>query len=276
MTAGPLTERTLTHGEYVTSYLETGSGPTILLIHGSGPGVSARANWAGLLDSGIADEYRLVAPDVVGFGATKVGEDVVLDHARRVQHLIDFMSALDIDRFHVIGNSMGGALALALASRLPGHVTKMILMGTVGVSFELTENLDRVWGYDPSRAAMGELLRLFAFDDSIVTDELIELRYQSSVAGDVQERYSRAFAAPRQRHVDEMALTEDELRAISTPTLLVHGRNDRIIPLEATSLQLVSLLPRADLLVLGRCGHWTQIERADAFRRTVREFFAAT
>jgi pimeloyl-ACP methyl ester carboxylesterase len=150
----------------------------------------------------------------------------------------------------------------------------MVLMGSVGVQFPIGPGLEQVWGYTPSLANMAELVSLFAHDSGLMTDELVRLRYEASAAPGVQERYAEAFAAPRQRHADAMALTEGELRGIRTPTLLIHGAQDAIVPLEATSMRLVRLLPDADLVVLGRCGHWTQIERAPAFQRAVRDFFA--
>jgi pimeloyl-ACP methyl ester carboxylesterase len=271
--ADELVSARVQHGPFETHYLESGRGTPVLLVHGSGPGVSGRANWQGLMRSPVAADHRLLAPDVVGFGETRAGEDIELDHDTRVEHLLGFLDALGLDRVDVVGNSMGGALALALAHRYPQRVRRMVLMGTVGIDFPITDGLDRVWGYTPSRDSMAALMRLFAYDQSLVTDELIELRFRATEVGDVQQRYARAFAAPRQRHIEAMALTEDQLRGIETPTLLVHGRDDQIIPLEATSQRLVGILPAADLVVFGRCGHWTQIERAVDFQRQVAGFF---
>ncbi|MGH8891994.1 MAG: alpha/beta fold hydrolase [Actinomycetes bacterium] len=260
------------HGPFDTHYLEAGQGAPVLLIHGSGPGVSGRANWRGLMRSPLTRRHRLLAPDVVGFGESRAAENTELDHDIRARHLIGFLDALGLDQVDLVGNSMGGALALAIAHRNPERVRRMVLMGTVGIDFPLTASLDRVWGYTPSRDNMAALMRLFVHDQSLVTDELIELRFRATEVGDVQERYATAFAAPRQRHVRAMALSEDQLASIRNPTLLVHGRDDRVIPLEATSQRLVHILPVADLLVFSRCGHWTQVERAADFARHVEGF----
>jgi 2-hydroxymuconate-semialdehyde hydrolase len=259
------------HDGFTTAYHDVGDGPPVLLIHGSGPGVSAAANWRGILASPLARDHRLIAPDVAGFGQTRTDHE--LTHETRVRHLVGFLDTLELDRVDVVGNSMGGALALALAHRRPERVRRMVLMGTVGIAFPLPEGLDRVWGYEPSLGAMTELVALFAHDQDLLGPDLATLRYESSIAPGVHERYAAAFAAPRQRHVDAMALTEDQLRAITTPIRLLHGAEDRVIPLEATSLRLVRLLPDADLVVFGRCGHWTQIERADDFVHEVAGFF---
>lgn len=275
MTTDDLSSARVQHGEFDSHYLEAGSGSPVLLIHGSGPGVSGRANWQGLMRSPLRERYRLLAPDVVGFGATRARTGIELTHDTRVRHLVGFLDALGLDRVDVVGNSMGGGLALALAHRHPERVRRMVLMGTVGIGFPISHGLDRVWGYTPSVENMRELMRLFAYNHDLVTEELIRLRFEASAVPDVQERYAQAFAAPRQRHLDAMALSETELAQIDVPTLLVHGRDDRIIPLEATSLRLLEILPTADLVVFSRCGHWTQIERAQDFQRQVDGFFSA-
>ena len=272
MTAA-LVEQTLEHDGYSTAFLEHGSGPPVLLIHGSGPGVSGRANWQGTMTGALAQRFTMIAPDVVGFGNTRTPTDAVPDHEARVTHLLAFLDARGLERVDLVGNSMGGSLALAVAARRPDRVRRMVLMGSVGVDFTLTPGLDAVWGYTPSAANMRELMRLFAYDQGLITDQLVELRYEASAVPDVYERYASAFAAPRQRHVDSMALSPDQLRAIAVPTLLVHGREDLVVPVE-TSLSLVHLLPDADLKIYGRCGHWTQIERAADFQHDVAEFLS--
>jgi 2-hydroxymuconate-semialdehyde hydrolase len=118
---------------------------------------------------------------------------------------------------------------------------------------------------------MRQMLDIFAFDRSLVNDELAELRYRASTQPGVQEAYASMFPAPRQRWVDAMATDESRLAALRQPTLIVHGREDRIIPLES-SLRLLQIIPRARLHVFGQCGHWTQIEHAAEFNRLIADF----
>ena len=139
--------------------------------------------------------------------------------------------------------------------------------------FPITDGLDRVWGYEPSVEAMRDLLGVFAYDTSLMTDDLAHDRYDASVKDGADARFSAMFPAPRQRWVDAMALPEEEVRAITVPTLLFHGRDDRVIPLD-TSLRLLHLIEDAQLHVFGRCGHWTQIEHADEFNRILGDFVA--
>jgi pimeloyl-ACP methyl ester carboxylesterase len=141
------------------------------------------------------------------------------------------------------------------------------------VPFPITKGLDDVWGYEPSVETMRALLDVFAYDTSRMTDELARERYAASVANGADARFAAMFPAPRQRWVDAMALPDDELRSITVPTLLFHGRDDQVIPLD-TSLRLLHLIGPSQLHVFGQCGHWTQIEHADEFNRMVTAFIA--
>ena len=254
-----------------THYHERGSGPTVLFIHGSGPGVSAWANWRAILPV-AAQRVHVLAPDLVGFGSSARPEGMTYGKDAWVDHLLAFLAAKGVQRCSVVGNSLGGGLALALAARRPQLVERLVLMGSVGVPFALTEGLDAVWGYEPSPAAMHRLIAgYFAYDASIATDDLVRLRFEASVQPGFQESYARMFPAPRQRWVEALVTPPEELRTITSPTLLVHGRDDRVVPLE-TSLALLRLLPAADLHVFARCGHWVQIERSAAFSALVLAF----
>jgi pimeloyl-ACP methyl ester carboxylesterase len=253
-----------------TNYHRAGSGPTVVLVHGSGPGVSAWANWR-LTIPALAERFDVVAPDVVGFGFTDRPEGFHYGLDAWREHLLAFVDALGIDRFSIVGNSFGGGLAISMAVHAPERVERLVLMGACGVSFPITEGLDRVWGYEPSLENMRGLLDVFAFDRSLVTDDLARMRYAASVRPGFQESFSAMFPPPRQQGVDDLATPEDQIRGIRQPTLVVHGRDDRVIPLE-NAYRLLQLVDDSRLHVFGRCGHWTQIEHAEEFNRLVTDF----
>ncbi|HKS49814.1 MAG TPA: alpha/beta hydrolase [Amycolatopsis sp.] len=273
-TSPKLIESTVEHDGYRTHYLRAGSGPVIVLLHGSGPGVSGRANWALTMTSDLARQFTLIAPDIVGYGATGQQPEVGLSHDNRVEHIASFLRALDLAPVRLVGNSMGGGISLGIAARYPGLVARMVLMGSAGVSFPLTREVDQLYGYTPTEANMRAIFELMAFDSSRVTPELVRARYEATTAPEVADRWARMFPPPRQRHIDEAALPYTTLEKISTPTLLIHGAQDRVVPVRATSLQLVEVMPNADLVVLGRCGHWAQVERGEKFRGEVARFFS--
>lgn len=259
-------------GGIETNYHDVGSGAPVLLIHGSGPGVTAWANWRLVLPE-LAETCRAIAPDMVGFGYTERPADIQYSTDGWVDHAIGLLDALGIEKTDLIGNSFGGAIALALAIRHPQRVRRLVLMGSVGVPFEITPELDAVWGYEPSLVAMRGLLDIFAHDRSLVNDELAELRYQASIRPGFQESFSAMFPAPRQRWVDAMASAEADIRAIQHKTLVIHGRDDRVIPL-SNSITLNRWIDDSQLHVFGRCGHWVQIEHNREFNQLVSNFLA--
>jgi 2-hydroxymuconate-semialdehyde hydrolase len=132
-----------------------------------------------------------------------------------------------------------------------------------------------VWGYTPGVEQMRRVIGLFAHNRDLITDELVELRYQASLDPPVRDAWAAMFPEPRQRWVDDLALPGAELAAITAPVLLVHGRDDRVVPWRSSSAQLVDLLPDARLHVLSGCGHWTMIERTADFLAVVQPFLAA-
>ena len=259
-----------------TNYHDVGTGHPLLLIHGSGPGVSAWANWR-LVMPELSRQARVIAPDMVGFGFTdrldlaQPGQRYDMD--TWVRQAVGLLDALGIEKTDLVGNSFGGALALALTIRHPQRVRRLVLMGSVGVPFAITPGLDAVWGYEPSFENMRGIMDVFAWDRRLVNDELARLRYEASIQPGFQESFSAMFPAPRQRWVDAMTSPEQNIRALPHHTLVVHGREDQVIPL-STSQTLAAWIPRSQLHVFGQCGHWTQIEHNARFVRLVGDFLA--
>ena len=256
-----------------TNYHDSGgAGAPVLLIHGSGPGVSAWANWR-LVMPALAQQARVIAPDMVGFGYTERPQGFAYNMDAWVRQAVGLLDALGIERTDLVGNSFGGGLSLALAIAHPERVRRLVLMGSAGVSFPLTEGLDAVWGYTPSVENMRAIMDYFAFDQGLMSDDLARLRFEASIRPGFQESFAAMFPAPRQRWIEALASAEADIRALPHQALVIHGREDRVIPL-ATSLTLSSWIQRSQLHVYGQCGHWTQIEHAARFARLVGDFLA--
>jgi 2-hydroxymuconate-semialdehyde hydrolase len=263
---------TIDCGGLGTNVHDRGSGRPVVLIHGSGPGVSAWANWR-LVIPGLAKQFRVIAPDMAGFGYTDRPAGFAYNKAAWVAQVISMLDALGLEKADLVGNSFGGAIALATAIQHPARVGRLVLMGSVGLSFPITPALDAVWGYTPSIENMRGLLDIFAYDRSLVNDELAELRYRASIQPGFQESFAAMFPAPRQRWVDALASAEEAIRAIPHEALLIHGREDQVIP-PSVSLRLLQLIERAQLHMFGQCGHWTQIEHSARFTQLVAHFLA--
>lgn len=269
-TTRPELGRTIDTAGLRTNYLEAGEGRPVVFVHGSGPGVTAYANWRLTLPA-LAPHLRCIAPDMAGFGYSERPADADYGIDLWVRQVVGLLDALELPSASIVGNSFGGAIALRLAARHPERVERLVLMGSVGVPFPITEGLDAVWGYEPSPANMRRIMDYFAYSRELVNDELAEVRYRASIEPGFQESFSAMFPAPRQRWVDAMTTPDDEIAALPHATLLVHGRDDQVIPLQ-TSLRLFELIPNAQLHAFGQCGHWTQIERAAAFNELLIDF----
>jgi pimeloyl-ACP methyl ester carboxylesterase len=255
-----------------TNYLEAGKGDPVILIHGSGPGVTAYANWR-LVMPALAENFRVLAPDMVGFGYSERPANIEYGLQTWADQVVGLMDTLELRTADLVGNSFGGAIALRIASQHPDRVGKLVLMGSMGVPFPITEGLERVWGYEPSFENMRKVLDVFAYSRDLVNDELAEVRYRGSIQPGFQESFAAMFPAPRQRWVEAMCTPEDDIRRLSHRTLIVHGREDQVIPVQA-SLRLMELIDNADLSVYSHCGHWSMIERTEDFNRNVSEFFS--
>lgn len=259
-------------GSFNTNYHDIGEGEPIMFIHGSGPGVSAFANWRLCMPS-ISEKFRVIAPDMVGFGYSDRPENMVYSMDIWVQQTIDLMDALEIERINLVGNSFGGALALSLSIKYPERFNKIVLMGAAGVDFDLTYGLDKVWGYTPSIENMKELLDIFAYNRELVSDDLAKLRYEASVRPGFQESFSSMFPTPRQNGIDLLSSDENDIKNIKHDTLIVHGREDKVIPLQ-NSIKLNQLIKKSQLHIFGECGHWTQIEHNKRFNKLLLDFFS--
>jgi len=258
-------------GGIATNYHDLGEGAPVLFIHGSGPGVSAWANWRLNIPMLAGQGLRCLAPDMLGFGYTGAPADLKFSMQGWVAHLAGFTEAMGLKRFSIVGNSFGGALALAYAIRFPEQVEKLVLMGSVGIDFPLTDGLDLAWGHVPTIANMRRLLDVFAFNEGLVSDDLAEMRHRAAMRPGVMEAFSAMFPAPRQLGIRALASLEADIAGIAAPTLVIHGREDKVIPV-SNSQRLFDLIPNAELHLFRNCGHWTQIEKAPRFNALLADF----
>lgn len=254
-----------------TNYHDTGEGAPVLLVHGSGPGVTAWVNWR-LNVPELAKEFRVIAPDMFGFGYSD-SKGRIEDKQTWVDQIASLLDGLGIEKVSLVGNSFGGAIALAFMIAYPKRVERAVLMGPAGLNFPITQALDEVWGYEPSLEAMRSSLKFLAWDHSRLTEDLIQSRYEASVRPGAHDPYNATFGGTnRQANIAMLASREEDIAALPHETLILHGLSDQVIPLDST-LRLANLLTRADLHIFGECGHWVQIERMASFNRMVTEFF---
>lgn len=257
-----------------TNYLEAGEGnaDSVLLLHGAGPGVTSWANWRTNMPV-FAERFRVVAPDAPGFGHTerRPGQQYSMDFW--ATHTVGLMDELGIDKADIVGNSFGGALTLAMAARFPERIGRFVLMGSGGLNFVPSEAVQLTSAYQPSIDKMRVIMRdCFAYDPSIVTDELIVSRYETSNLPGHEQCYTEIFAQIKASNMQLLTTPEEQIAQIPHEALVIHGREDKMVPLSC-AVRFHELLANSELHVFGKCGHWTQIERQEAFDRMVIEFF---
>lgn len=251
---------------------EAGSGPAVFLLHGSGPGATGWSNFSQNIPA-LARDHRVIAVDMPGWGESDPVSWQDRDHSTA---LADLMDALEVDRAAaVVGNSMGGGTTLRFGYEHPERVERLVTMGsssggpTLMGPAGLTEGLKVLQkGYrKPSFETMRELVDIMTFDSTFATDELIQGRADMVLAH--PEHAQNFIEGTGKRPVVE--LDHARLRGITAPTLLFHGRDDRVVHFEH-SLRLTSLIPDSRLYLINGCGHWLQTEHAEEFTSQVLHF----
>lgn len=250
-----------------THYWEIGSGEPVVLIHGGGAGADAWGNWHHIMPRFAEEGFRTIALDMVGFGFTDTPdpEEFSYSNETRVQHLIGFIQALNLQRTHLVGNSMGGAAALGVALQRPELVNKLVLLGSAGRhrSRQETEmqGLQAILNYEYSREHMYRIVQSLTNDNFIVPDDLIEYRLKLTGRQGVMRAYQAIM-----KWVKENGLyyEDEQLRKIKHSTLIIHGKNDKVVPLQH-SWEFLHLLDNSALFVVPNCGHWVMLEYPDEF-----------
>lgn len=256
-------------------YNEAGEGQTIVLLHGSGPGATGWANFGPNIGV-LAEQFHVIALDLPGWGLSSPRPAAEYDHPEVVAQ---FCAQLGLDKAAVVGNSMGGMAALALAARHPHVVSHLVTMGTPsgGVTLfdaggGLTEGLKVLYrGYaDPTPESFEETVRIMTYSTpEDVIRPLAVTRAESARSN--QEHLDNWLNGSQAGPPLTYGATEQELMSITAPALLIHGRDDRVVPYEHT-LRLTRLIPNSRAYLINRCGHWAQLEHADEFNAIVASF----
>jgi pimeloyl-ACP methyl ester carboxylesterase len=274
VTADLSTGKFVQAGDYRVHYHEAGEGPAVIMLHGAGPGATAWANYRGNIET-FAQSRRTILLDMPGFGGSdsivSVDEAATTIRARVIR---DVMDELGIERASFVGNSYGGAVAMAIAVDYPERVERLILMAAAGTLKTITalqptegHRAMRIASKNPSEETMRPVIAAFMSDPSKLPDEEFQRRIEAAKKQPLRETPMGTSQAPWRDQ-------EPELHRIQAKTLIVWGREDRVNPLEI-GLLLLREIPDSRLYVVRDCGHWVQIEARDEFNRVALEFLAA-
>ena len=253
-------------------YQEMGNGYPLVCMHGAGPGASAESNFK--LNAGpFSEKFRVILYDMPQYGKS---DKVVLTQPRlkyNAQLLNGFMTKLGIEKAHIVGNSMGGQVALKFGLDFPSMLERVVVIGSGAVTSIFTptpvEGVKMIGRYykggGPSREKLRELLTTIVYDSSFLTEEIFEERYKASIDPEVVELFGK-----RQGELPRETLAAD-LGTLKAKLLVIWGMDDRFGALDV-GIQMTRIVPDAQMHIFARCGHWAQIEHAAAFNRLVLDF----
>ncbi len=245
-----------------------GNGRTVVFVHGSGPGASGYSNFK--LNAPVLAEagYRVIVPDLPGFGYSSkpTGIDYTTDFF--VTHLVGLLDAIGVERCALVGNSLGGGVAIRTALDHPERVDKLVLMAPGGI-----EELDTYMAM-PAMARMianftsgaldhgglRQILQNLVFDPAVVTDALVDERYAIA-----QTQPPDVLARMR---IPNM---EGELGSITCPVLAFWGMDDEMLPPGGGRKILKACRP-SRLIEVADCGHWVMVEHARMFNAACLDF----
>jgi 4,5:9,10-diseco-3-hydroxy-5,9,17-trioxoandrosta-1(10),2-diene-4-oate hydrolase len=260
-------------------YHRAGAGAPVVLLHGGGPGASAWSNFGRTLPV-FAERFDTLAVDQPGYGGSETGPITAQYFTHAADALLALLDKLDIERVDLVGNSLGGGTAARFALRHPGRAGKLLLMGPGGLGLNVfapdpTEGVKRLAAFGappgPTKEKLAAFLRTLVFDQSLITDELVEERFRAArepAALKAMREMGASFMDP-ERYED--GLLWREAHRLRNEVLLVWGREDRVNPLDG-ALVALKLIRKARLHVFGGCGHWAQLEKFDEFNELAISF----
>ena len=250
-------------------YHEAGTGKPLLFLHGSGPGASGYSNFKLNYPFFAERGYRVIVPDTLGYGYSSKPENVDYTLDFLAGTVKRFLAGIGVDRCAVIGNSHGGALSIQLALDHPSVVKELVLMAPGGL--EVREVYMKMEGIQAmmkaffakegiTRESMRKVFELQLFDPTLITDQLIEERYQIAVT-----QPKKVLSSMQVPHLSP------RLSELAMPVFGLWGVDDKYCPVSG-AMTLATQCKDARVTMLSRCGHWVMVEHADFFNRACLDF----
>jgi len=251
-------------------YLDEGSGPAVVFLHGSGSGACGYSNFKGNYPEFVKAGYRAILPDLLGFGYSDKPDDIEYPLDLFVQCVRQTLDAIGVARCTLVGNSLGGAIALKFALDYPQAVEKLVLMAPGGLEDQpeyfkmpgMAHVRDVFMSPVPvTRERLRELfVKAFVVDPRCIDDALVDERWQL-----MQNQNAQVMKAMK---VPNLTPRLGEIRC---PALALWGINEQIMP-ESGILKLAKGVANLRLVTVPQCGHWVMIEHRALFNRLTLDF----
>jgi 4,5:9,10-diseco-3-hydroxy-5,9,17-trioxoandrosta-1(10),2-diene-4-oate hydrolase len=259
-------------------YHEAGSGETVVLLHGGGPGASSWSNFSRNI-AVLAQHFHVLAVDQPGYGWSDKHTEHEQYNRYSATALLNLFDHLGIERAPLVGNSLGGGTAVRFALDNPDRAGRLVLMGPGGLSVNLfspdpTEGVKLLGRFSatPTRENLEKFLRIMVYDQKLVTPELVEERF--AIASTPESlAATRAMGKSFAGSDFELGMMWRDAHRLRQRVLLIWGREDRVNPLDG-ALVALKTIPRVQLHVFGQCGHWAQLEKFDEFNRLTIDFLS--
>ncbi len=250
---------------------DEGAGPPIVFLHGSGPGASGWSNFQHSVPPLVEAGYRCLTPDLLGYGQSDKPTDAPYTLQRHADAIKQWLDRLEIASCVLIGNSMGGAVAVQLALDEPARFEKLVLMAPGGMedreTYMAMRGIRRMMRciYGPEGITLDGMRRVFELQLCALTVDPDVVKARTEVAL-TQPRY--VFETMQIPDVSE------RLSELTMPVLGLWGANDQFCPVSGATT-LATRIPDCRVTIFSRCGHWVMVERKAEFDAMVREFLAS-
>src|ERR1700761_4776801 len=258
----------------VTSYLEAGDGDPVILLHGGEFGVSAEIGWERTIPA-LAERYRVLAPDMLGFGQSAKVIDFNDGRGMRIRHIARFCETLGVGSAHFVGNSMGAInLLVDATSESPILPMRRLVAICGGGDIQRNQHMEALYDYDATVPAMRRIVEALFHDPSYAADDdYVGRRYESSIAPGAWEslaaaRFRRPGAPPAPSPSSKRPYDR-----VSVPTLIIEGECDKLLP-PGWAKEIADQIPRGRSAIVAAAGHCPQLEQASAVNELLVDFFS--
>lgn len=251
-------------------YIDQGEGPVVVYLHGSGSGASGHSNFKGNYPEMVAQGCRVIVPDLLGYGYSDKPDDIEYHLDVFVSCVKQMLDIAGVDRYTLVGNSLGGAIALKFALDYPDCVEKLVLMAPGGVEdkpdyFKMPGMAMMKEVFTSAEPVTEERMKdffckCFVVDPAVITDEIVKERFATMQLQNPQ--VMQTMVVPNM---------EDQLGDLQCPILVFWGMNENMMP-ETGIMKLAKKCHNVRVILVSECGHWVMLEHREMFNRMTLDF----